>query len=41
MEALKSAGGSPEYQALVAARASFLAPGQPPFLLTREYVVIG
>jgi uncharacterized protein (TIGR02118 family) len=41
MEALKSAGGSPEYQALVADRASFLAPGQPPFLLTREYVVIG
>jgi uncharacterized protein (TIGR02118 family) len=40
MEALKAAGGSPEYQALVADRASFLAPGPPPFLLTQEYVIV-
>ncbi len=39
-DALKAAGGSPEYKALVADRASFLAPGQPPFLLTTEYVVV-
>jgi uncharacterized protein (TIGR02118 family) len=40
-DALKAAGGSPEYKALVADRADFLAPGQPPFLLTTEYVVVG
>jgi uncharacterized protein (TIGR02118 family) len=40
-DALKAAGGSAEYKALVADRANFLAPGQPPFLLTREYVIVG
>ena len=40
-DALKGAGGSAEYKALVADRANFLAPGQPPFLLTREYVIVG
>ena len=40
-DALKAAGGSPEYKALVADRANFLAQGQPPFLLTTEYVVVG
>lgn len=40
-DALKAAGGSAEYKALVADRAHFLAPGQPPFLLTTEYVVVG
>jgi uncharacterized protein (TIGR02118 family) len=39
-EALKAAGGSAEYEALVADRANFLAPGQPPFLLTKEYVIV-
>ena len=40
-DALKAAGGSAEYKALVADRTNFLAPGQPPFLLTREYVIVG
>jgi uncharacterized protein (TIGR02118 family) len=40
-DALKVAGGSAEYKALVADRANFLASGQPPFLLTREYVIVG
>lgn len=40
-DTLKAAGGSAEYKALVADRASFLTPGQPPFLLTREYVIVG
>ena len=40
-DALKTAGGSAEYEALGADRANFLAPGQPPFLLTREYVIVG
>jgi uncharacterized protein (TIGR02118 family) len=40
-DALKAAGGSGEYKALVADRANFLTPGQPPFLLTTEYVVVG
>ena len=40
-DALKAAGGSAEYKALVADRANFLAPGQPPFILTREYVIVG
>ena len=39
-DALKAAGGSAEYKALVADRVSFLAPGQPPFLLTTEYVIV-
>jgi uncharacterized protein (TIGR02118 family) len=40
-DALRAAGGSAEYKALVADRASFLAPGPPPFLLTTEYVIVG
>jgi uncharacterized protein (TIGR02118 family) len=40
-DALKSAGGSAEYKALVADRANFLSSGQPPFLLTTEHVIIG
>ena len=40
-DALKAAGGSAEYKALVADRANFLASAQPPFLLTREYVIVG
>ena len=39
-EAMKSAAGSAEYQALIADRASFLASPQPPFILTREYVIV-
>jgi uncharacterized protein (TIGR02118 family) len=38
---LRSAAGSPEYAAAVADRAQFLAPGQPPFIMTREHVVLG
>ena len=37
---LKSAAATPEYQALIADRENFLAPGQPPFLLTQEYVIV-
>lgn len=40
-DALKAAGGSAEYKALVADRANFLAPGPPSFILTREYVIVG
>ncbi len=40
-DSMKAAAGSPEYKALVADRAEFLAPGQPPFILTREYVIVG
>jgi uncharacterized protein (TIGR02118 family) len=40
-DALKAASGSAEYKALVADRTNFLAPGQPPFILTTEYVVVG
>jgi uncharacterized protein (TIGR02118 family) len=40
-ETLKAAGATPEYKALVADRANFLAPGPPPFLLTKEYVIVG
>jgi uncharacterized protein (TIGR02118 family) len=39
-EALKAAGRSAEYQAAVGDRTHFLAPGPPPFLLTREYVIV-
>ena len=39
-EALKTAAGSAEYRALVADRASFLAAGEPPFILTREHVIV-
>lgn len=39
--ALTVAAGAPEYGALVADRASFLAPGPPPFMLTQEHRIIG
>ena len=39
-DALKSAGASAEYQALIADRASFLAVTQPPFIVTREHVIV-
>jgi uncharacterized protein (TIGR02118 family) len=41
MEALKTAATSEEYKAMVSDREHFLAGGQPPFLLTREYVIVG
>jgi uncharacterized protein (TIGR02118 family) len=40
-DVLKAAAGSAEYRALVADRAGFLAPGEPPFILTREHVIVG
>jgi uncharacterized protein (TIGR02118 family) len=40
-DALKSAGASPEYQALIADRTNFLAVVQPPFIITREHVIVG
>ena len=39
-DALRSAAGLPDYAAAVADRAAFLAPGQPPFILTREHVIV-
>jgi uncharacterized protein (TIGR02118 family) len=39
-EALSTAGRSAEYQLAVADRLHFLAPGPPPFLLTREHVIV-
>ncbi|MBM4440575.1 MAG: EthD family reductase [Candidatus Rokubacteria bacterium] len=41
MENLKVAATSPEYQALIADRPTFLADASPPFLLTREHVIAG
>jgi uncharacterized protein (TIGR02118 family) len=40
-EALRTAAGSPVYAAAVADRAGFLAPGSPPFIMTREHVIVG
>jgi uncharacterized protein (TIGR02118 family) len=40
-DALRAAAGSSAYSAAVADRASFLAPGSPPFLVTREHVIAG
>lgn len=40
METLGAAARSPEYRALVDDRDAFLAPGAPPFLLTREHVIV-
>ena len=40
-DALRTAASSPEYRAVVADRADFLAPGQPPFIVTREHVIVG
>ena len=39
-DAVRAAGASAEYKALIADRQDFLAPGQPPFILTKEYVVV-
>ena len=39
-DALKSAASSPEYQALIADRANFLSAAHPPFILTREHVIV-
>jgi uncharacterized protein (TIGR02118 family) len=40
LDALRAAAASPEYATAVADRAHFLAPGEPPFLLTREHVIV-
>jgi uncharacterized protein (TIGR02118 family) len=40
-DSLKAAGANTEYQSLIADRANFLAPGQPPFIMTREHVIVG
>ena len=40
-EALRAAAASPDYAAAVADRDGFLAPGQPPFIVTREHVIVG
>ena len=40
-EALTAAAGTSEYAAPVADRASFLAPGPPPFMLTGEHRIVG
>jgi uncharacterized protein (TIGR02118 family) len=40
-EALRAAAGSPAYAAAVADRASFLTPGSPPFIVTREHEIVG
>jgi uncharacterized protein (TIGR02118 family) len=40
-EALTAAAGTSEYAALVMDRANFLAPGPPPFMLTREHRIVG
>ena len=40
-EALRAAAGSPAYAAAVADRAGFLASGSPPFIMTREHVIVG
>lgn len=40
-EALRAAAGSPAYADAVADRAHFLAPGTPPFILTRQHVIVG
>jgi uncharacterized protein (TIGR02118 family) len=40
-EALRAAASSPDYAAAVADRERFLAPGQPPFIVTQEHVIVG
>jgi len=40
-DALRAAAGSSAYADAVADRAGFLAPGAPPFIVTREYVIAG
>jgi uncharacterized protein (TIGR02118 family) len=39
-EALRAAATSPEYAAVVADRPRFLAAGEPPFIVTREHVIV-
>jgi uncharacterized protein (TIGR02118 family) len=39
-DALRAAASSPDYAAAVADRAGFLAPGQPPFILTQEHIIV-
>jgi uncharacterized protein (TIGR02118 family) len=39
-DALKSAGASREYQALIADRSNFLSVTQPPFIMTREHIIV-
>jgi len=39
-DALRAAAGSAEYKAAVADRPNFLAPGEPPFIVTREHVIV-
>ena len=39
-EGLRAAAASPEYAAAVADRSRFLAPGEPPFIVTREHVIV-
>jgi uncharacterized protein (TIGR02118 family) len=41
LAALRAAGASPEYRAAVADRAEFMADAEPPFIVTREHVVVG
>ena len=41
VDTLRTAGGTPEYQATVADRVHFLAAGAPPFIVTHEHVIIG
>jgi len=40
-DALRAAAGSAAYAEAVADRAHFLAPGTPPFIVTREHVITG
>jgi len=40
-DALRAAAGSAAYAEAVADRAHFLAPGAPPFIVTREHVITG
>jgi uncharacterized protein (TIGR02118 family) len=40
-DALRAAGGSAAYAEAVADRVHFLAPGAPPFIVTREHVITG
>jgi uncharacterized protein (TIGR02118 family) len=40
-DALRAAASSPDYAAAVADRERFLAPGQPPFIVTQEHVIVG
>jgi uncharacterized protein (TIGR02118 family) len=39
-DALRAAAASPAYAEAVADRSGFLAPGQPPFIVTREHVIV-